>query len=117
MSSRRLMPLTCCRLALVIWKPISAPQSLCPRSPFPTPFHLQGKQLDISPSSWSSKPPFHSETGYSCPNEMAAYWTSWTEKYPVVSLEDGMAEDDWAGWKTLSQSVGTKSSKKKIQLV
>ena len=51
------------------------------------------------------------------PNEMAAYWTSWTEKYPVVSLEDGMAEDDWAGWKTLSQSVGTKSSKKKIQLV
>ena len=51
------------------------------------------------------------------PNEMAAYWTSWTEKYPIVSLEDGMAEDDWAGWKTLSQSVGTKSSKKKIQLV
>jgi enolase 1/2/3 len=51
------------------------------------------------------------------PDEMAAYWTSWTEKYPIVSLEDGMAEDDWAGWKTLSQSVGSKSSKKKIQLV
>ena len=31
--------------------------------------------------------------------EMAAYWTSWVEKYPIVSLEDGMAEDDWAGWK------------------
>jgi len=50
-------------------------------------------------------------------DEMAAYWTSWSEKYPIVSLEDGMSEDDWAGWKTLTQSVGTKSSKKKIQLV
>jgi enolase len=49
--------------------------------------------------------------------EMAAYWTNWVEKYPVVSLEDGMAEDDWSGWKTLTQSVGAKSSKKKIQLV
>jgi enolase len=49
--------------------------------------------------------------------EMAAYWTSWVEKYPIVSIEDGMAADDWAGWKTLTQSVGSKSSKKKIQLV
>ncbi|MFI5096241.1 MAG: phosphopyruvate hydratase, partial [Candidatus Acidiferrales bacterium] len=49
--------------------------------------------------------------------EMAAYWTTWVEKYPIVSLEDGMAEDDWAGWKTLTQSLGSKSSKKKIQLV
>jgi enolase len=49
--------------------------------------------------------------------EMAAYWTKWAEKYPIVSIEDGMAEDDWAGWKQLTQSVGSKSSKKKIQLV
>jgi len=49
--------------------------------------------------------------------EMAAYWTSWVEKYPIVSIEDGMAEDDWAGWKQLTQNVGSKSSKKKIQLV
>jgi enolase len=49
--------------------------------------------------------------------EMAAYWTKWVEKYPIVSLEDGMAEDDWAGWKTLTQSVGAKGSNKKIQLV
>jgi len=49
--------------------------------------------------------------------EMAAYWTSWVEKYPIVSIEDGMAEDDWAGWKALTQSVGSKSSKKRIQLV
>src|SRR5258707_1255466 len=49
--------------------------------------------------------------------EMAAYWTAWAQKYPIVSIEDGMAEDDWAGWKQLTQSVGSKSSKKKIQLV
>jgi enolase len=49
--------------------------------------------------------------------QMAAYWTGWTEKYPIVSLEDGMAEDDWAGWKALTQSVGTRASKKRMQLV
>jgi enolase len=49
--------------------------------------------------------------------EMAAYWTSWVEKYPIVSIEDGLAEDDWAGWKALTESVGSKNSKKKIQLV
>jgi len=50
-------------------------------------------------------------------DEMAAYWTSWVEKYPIISIEDGMAEDDWSGWKTLTQLVGTKSSRRKIQLV
>src|SRR6202165_5510351 len=50
-------------------------------------------------------------------SEMAAYWTSWVEKYPIVSIEDGMAEDDWSGWKQLTQNIGVKSSKKKIQLV
>jgi len=49
--------------------------------------------------------------------EMAAYWTGWVEKYPIVSLEDAMAEDDWAGWKALTQSAGSKTSRKKIQLV
>src|SRR4029077_16708614 len=49
--------------------------------------------------------------------QMTAYWTTWTEKYPIVSIEDGMAEDDWSGWKSLTQSIGSKSSKKKIQLV
>ena len=49
--------------------------------------------------------------------DMATYWTAWAQKYPIVSIEDGMAEDDWAGWKQLTQSVGSKSSKKKIQLV
>jgi enolase len=50
-------------------------------------------------------------------SEMAEYWTRWAEKYPIVSIEDGMAEDDWAGWKQLTQNVGSKTSKKKIQLV
>jgi enolase len=38
--------------------------------------------------------------------QMAAYWATWAEKYPIVSIEDGMAEDDWAGWKLLTQSIG-----------
>jgi enolase len=50
-------------------------------------------------------------------SEMAAYWTGWAEKYPIVSIEDGMAEDDWAGWKQLTQQIGGASGKKKIQLV
>lgn len=44
--------------------------------------------------------------------EMAAYWTDWCGKYPIISIEDGMAENDWAGWKNLTDSVG-----KKVQLV
>lgn len=46
------------------------------------------------------------------PAEMAAYWTAWAKKYPIISLEDGMAEDDWAGWKALTESIGDK-----VQLV
>src|SRR6476619_4632007 len=46
------------------------------------------------------------------PDEMAAYWTDWCNKYPIISIEDGMAENDWAGWKTLTDSVG-----KRVQLV
>jgi len=42
--------------------------------------------------------------------QMAAYWTNWAEKYPIVSIEDGMAEDDWAGWKLLTQSIGGRAS-------
>ncbi|MDQ3220795.1 MAG: phosphopyruvate hydratase [Acidobacteriota bacterium] len=44
--------------------------------------------------------------------EMAAYWTDWCEKYPIISIEDGMAENDWEGWKNLTNLVG-----KKVQLV
>lgn len=38
--------------------------------------------------------------------EMASYWADWVDKYPIISLEDGMAEDDWDGWKALTDKVG-----------
>lgn len=41
-------------------------------------------------------------------DEMVAYWTDWVNKYPIVSIEDGMAEDDWEGWKKLTESIGSK---------
>jgi enolase len=43
---------------------------------------------------------------------MVEYWAKWIEKYPIRSLEDGLAENDWAGWKLLTDRVG-----KKTQLV
>ena len=45
-------------------------------------------------------------------DEMAAYWTDWCDKYPIISIEDGMAENDWAGWKNLTGKVGDR-----VQLV
>jgi enolase len=45
-------------------------------------------------------------------DEMVAYWAEWCSKYPIVSIEDGMAEDDWAGWKKMTEVLGDK-----IQLV
>ncbi len=44
--------------------------------------------------------------------EMAAFWTDWCDKYPIISIEDGMAENDWEGWKSLTRSVGDR-----VQLV
>ena len=41
-------------------------------------------------------------------DEMVAYWAEWVNKYPIISIEDGMAEDDWDGWKKLTQAVGDK---------
>ena len=37
---------------------------------------------------------------------MVAYWKQWTEKYPIISIEDGMAEDDWKGWAELTKAIG-----------
>lgn len=45
-------------------------------------------------------------------SEMAEFWSQWVKKYPIISIEDGLAEDDWAGWKTLTQKEGAN-----IQLV
>jgi enolase len=39
-------------------------------------------------------------------DEMVAYWKSWTTQYPIISIEDGMAENDWEGWKTLTDELG-----------
>ena len=49
--------------------------------------------------------------------ELATFWTKWVEKYPIVSLEDGMAEDDWSGWKALTEFIGSKNSRNRIQIV
>lgn len=46
------------------------------------------------------------------PAQMAAYWADWCKKYPIISIEDGMDEDDWSGWKALTDHVGNK-----VQLV
>ena len=40
-------------------------------------------------------------------DEMVAVWKDWCKRYPIVSIEDGMAEDDWAGWKKLTEAVGS----------
>jgi enolase len=40
--------------------------------------------------------------------KMVDYWTKWVKKYPILSIEDGMAEDDWDGWKMLTDAVGEK---------
>jgi enolase len=44
--------------------------------------------------------------------DMAEFYAAWTKKYPIVSIEDGLAEDDWDGWKVLTEKIG-----KKVQLV
>lgn len=46
------------------------------------------------------------------PSQMVDFWEGWVKKYPIISLEDGMAEDDWDGWKLITDKLG-----KKIQLV
>lgn len=56
---------------------------------------------------------FHKSDGKKLSSEkMVDYWANWVKQYPIVSIEDGMAEDDWKGWKLLTDTVG-----KKIQLV
>ena len=40
--------------------------------------------------------------------QLAKYWEKWVKQYPIISVEDGMAEDDWAGWAMLSELIGDK---------
>ena len=39
-------------------------------------------------------------------DEVVAYWTKWVDQYPILSIEDGLAEDDWAGWVSLNSAIG-----------
>lgn len=56
---------------------------------------------------------FHKSDGRKLSSEeMVAYWTDWSKKYPILSIEDGLDEDDWTGWKNLTASIGDK-----VQLV
>lgn len=52
---------------------------------------------------------FHKSDGKKLSSEkMVDYWANWIKNYPIVSIEDGMAEDDWKGWKMLTDAVGSK---------
>ena len=46
------------------------------------------------------------------PEELIGFWADWVERYPIVSLEDGLAEDDWDGWRSLPRRLGDR-----VQLV
>ncbi len=45
-------------------------------------------------------------------DQMVAYWVDWTKRYPIISIEDGLAEDDWTGFKNITDQIG-----KKVQIV
>jgi enolase len=52
---------------------------------------------------------FHKSSGKEMSSDqLVKYWESWVKKYPIISIEDGMAEDDWAGWKNLTDTIGSK---------
>ncbi len=55
---------------------------------------------------------FKSSKAKSSPDDMVKLWASWVKQYPIVSIEDGMAESDWDGWKKLTEAVGDR-----VQLV
>ncbi len=56
---------------------------------------------------------FHESTGDKLTSsEMVSYWADWVKKYPILSIEDGLHEDDWAGWAELTKAIGDK-----VQLV
>jgi enolase len=55
---------------------------------------------------------FHSTGDQMSSSEMVGFWADWCKKYPIVSIEDGLAEDDWAGWKQVTEQLGSK-----VQLV
>jgi enolase len=74
-----------------------------------------GEQIGIALDAASSemykndKYSFHKSSGREISSdEMVAYWTEWVNKYPIISIEDGMGEEDWDGWKKLTDAVGNR---------
>ena len=61
---------------------------------------------------WNSKKKkyvFHKSSGKEMTSEqLVKYWEKWVKQYPIASIEDGMAEDDWEGWKLLTKTIGSK---------
>ena len=52
---------------------------------------------------------FHKSSGKELSSDqLVKYWEKWVKQYPIISIEDGMAEDDWNGWKALTQAIGDK---------
>lgn len=52
---------------------------------------------------------FKKSTGEELSSEqMVSYWAEWCAKYPIISIEDGMSEDDWSGWKKMTETLGDK---------
>jgi enolase len=52
---------------------------------------------------------FHKSSGKEMTSDqLVKYWEKWVKQYPIISIEDGMAEDDWNGWKALTQTIGDK---------
>jgi enolase len=71
----------------------------------PASSELYDKKKDKYVLKWSTKEEMTSA-------QLVDYWASWCSKYPIISIEDGMAEDDWDGWKLMTDKLG-----KKIQIV
>lgn len=65
----------------------------------PASSEFYNKQEKCYEFKWSSKKKYSSE-------EMVNFYADWTKKYPIISIEDGMAENDWSGWKMLTDAIG-----------
>lgn len=78
--------------------------------------YTEGKEIflaiDAAASEFYEGGAYGFEGGRLSPKEMTSYWRRLSERYPVISIEDGMAENDWKGWKLLTDALG-----RKVQLV
>lgn len=79
--------------------------------------YKQGSQVAIAMDAanselWNAKEKkyiFHKSDGKKMTSEqLVKYWENWVRQYPIISIEDGMAEDDWKGWKMLTDTIGSK---------